>query len=63
MRAQTRTAETGMWAQTSLAATGMWARTRSGRSGHVGIDVTAGTVLVGADVFPEMTVSQKLVLG
>jgi hypothetical protein len=35
----------------------MWARTRTGRSGHVGADATAGMVLVGMDVFPEMTVS------
>jgi hypothetical protein len=63
MRARMGMAETSMWARTSLAATGMWVRMRTGRSGHVGADVMAGTVTVGTDVFPKMTVSQKLVLG
>jgi hypothetical protein len=52
-----------MWARTFLATTGMWARMRMGRSGHVGADATAGTDLAGANVFLEMTVSQKLVFG
>jgi ABC-type branched-subunit amino acid transport system ATPase component len=52
-----------MWVRTSLAATGMWAQTHTGRSRHVGADATAGTVMAGADLFPEMTVSQNLVLG
>jgi hypothetical protein len=50
-----------MWAWTLLAATGIWAQTRTGRSGHVGVDTKANTVLAGADVFPKMTMSQKLV--
>jgi hypothetical protein len=52
-----------MWARTSLAATGMGVRMRMDRSGHVGVDATADTVLAGVDVFPKMTMSQKLVLG
>jgi hypothetical protein len=31
--------------------------------GYVGADTTVGTVSAGTDVFPEMTVNQKLVLG
>jgi hypothetical protein len=52
-----------MWARTLLVAMGMWAQTCTGRSRHVGADATAGMVLVGADVFLEMIVSQKLVFG
>jgi hypothetical protein len=63
MQAQTGMAETSMWARTSLAATGMGVRMRMDRSGHVGVDATADTVLAGVDVFPKMTMSQKLVLG
>ena len=63
MRAQTRMAEMGMWAQTSLVATSIWARMCTGRSGYVVVDAKASMITVGADMFPEMIVSQKLVLG
>jgi hypothetical protein len=62
-RVRTGTTETGMWAQTFLAAMDMWAQTHMGRSRHVGADATTGTDLVGTDVFPEITMSQKLVFG
>jgi hypothetical protein len=41
----------------------MWGCMRTGGSGYVGADATAGRVLAGADVFPEMIVNQTLVFG
>jgi hypothetical protein len=53
----------GRRVQTRMADTSMWARTRTGGFGYVGTDTSAYRVLAGTDVFPEMTVSQKLVFG
>jgi hypothetical protein len=52
-----------LWMRTLLVAMGMWARTRTNKSGYVGANASAGRVLAGMDVFPEMTVIQKLVFG
>ena len=49
-----------MWEWTLLAPIGMWVQKRTGGYGYVGTDVTAGRVLARMDVFPKMTMSQKL---